>query len=146
MYCPSCGKEPLPGAAFCPNCGLQISAGSEPVSNRNSAARPQTGDGSRLAKGLTALLGGALAGACGLSAAGLLVVGAYLMFRFAQGAAVALPWFLAETLLIGAVRGGALLFIGLAILLAAVLLSIAAGTLVQGLKFLLRNPAETVNF
>ena len=146
MYCPSCGKELLPGAAYCPRCKLQISAGSETGLNQNQAARPQAGDGSRLAKGLTALLGGALAGACGLLAAGLLVVGAYLMLRFAQGAAVALPWFLAETLLIGAVRGGALLFIGLAILLAAVLLSIEAGTLVQGLKVLLRKSAETRAF
>ena len=68
------------------------------------------------------------------------------MLRFAQGTAVALPWFLAETLLIDTVSGGALLFIGLTILLAAVLLSIAAGTLVQGLKFLLRKPAEAVDF
>ena len=146
MYCPSCEKELLPGATFCPRCKLQISAGSEPVSDQNRAAHPQVGNGSRLAKGLTALLGGALAGACGLLAAGLLVVGAYLMFRFAQGTAVALPWFLAELLLIDTVSDGALLFIALTILLTAVLLSIAADTLVQRLKFLLRKPAETVDF
>ena len=56
-----------------------------------------------------------------------------------------LPWFLAEMLLIDAVSDGALMFIGLTILLAAVLLSIAAGTLVRGLKFLLRKPADTAD-
>ena len=56
-----------------------------------------------------------------------------------------LPWFLAEMLLIDAVSDGALMFIGLTILLAAVLLSIAAGTLVRGLKILLRKPADTAD-
>ena len=146
MYCPSCGNELLPGAAHCPYCKIPISTGSEPVSNQKKAVRPQVSGAPGLAKGLTALLGGVLAGPCGLSAAGLLVVGAHLIFRFAQGAAVALPWFLAETLFIDTVSDGALMFIGLTMLLAAVLLSIAAGTLVQELKFLLWNPAEAADF
>ena len=68
-------------------------------------------------------------------------VGAYLTYRFAQGMAV--PWFAANAPPMAAVRDGTRMVIGLTIWLAAVLLSIAAGTLVQGVKFLLRKPAET---
>ena len=54
---------------------------------------------------------------------------------------MAVPWFLAEALPIAAVDGGALMFSGVTVLLAAVLLAIAAGTLMQGLTFLLRKSA-----
>lgn len=146
MYCPSCGKELPPGAAHCPNCGAQISNDPGPASKQSGAAHSQAGGGLGLVNGLAALLGGALAGACGLSAAGFLVVGAYLIYRFAQGTAVAVPWFLANALPIAAVRDGALMFSGLTLLLTAVLLAIAAGTLVQGLKFLLRKSAQAAEF
>ena len=70
MYCSSCGKEVLPGTAHCPNCGVQISNEPEPVPKQNETVYPQAGGGLDIVKGLAALLGGALAGACGLSAAG----------------------------------------------------------------------------
>ena len=146
MYCSSCGKEVLPGTAHCPNCGVQISNEPEPVPKQNETVYPQAGGGLDIVKGLAALLGGALAGACGLSAAGLLVVGAYLIYQFAQGAAVAVPWFLAKALPIAAVSGGALMFSGVTVLLAAVFLAIAAGTLVQGVRFLLRKSASATDF
>ena len=146
MYCSLCGKELPPGAAHCPSCGVQISNGPEAVPKQNETAHPQADGGLDIVKGLAALLGGALAGACGLSAAGLLVVGAYLIYQFAQGAAVAVPWFLAKALPIAAVSGGALMFSGVTVLLAAVFLAIAAGTLVQGVRFLLRKSASATDF
>lgn len=141
MYCPSCGRELPSGAAHCPGCSVRISAGAAPAPAQDGTTRLQSGGGPGPVKGLAALLGGALAVACGLSAAGLLVVGACLLYCFAQGAAVALPWFLAEALPIAAVDSGALMFSGVTVLLAAVLLAIAAGTLMQGLTFLLRKSA-----
>ena len=146
MYCSSCGKNLLPGATHCPNCGVQISNAPEVVPKQNETAHPQADGGLDIVKGLAAILGGALAGACGLSATGLLVVGAYLIYQFAQGAAVAVPWFLAKALPIAAVSGGALMFSGVTVLLAAVFLTIAAGTLVQGVKFLLRKSASATAF
>ena len=141
MYCPSCGRELPSGAAHCPGCSVRISAGAAPAPAQDGTTRLQSGGGPGPVKGLAALLGGALALACGLSASGLLVVGACLLYCFAQGAAMAVPWFLAEALPIAAVDGGALMFSGVTVLLAAVLLAIAAGTLMQGLTFLLRKSA-----
>lgn len=87
-----------------------------------------------LAKGITIVLVGGLAGVCGIAATASFALACYLIYHFAKGVAVAIPWFLLNTLPVASVGGVPLLLSGLTALLVSLLLGMAAAALIHALR------------
>lgn len=145
MYCPSCGKELRRGVVYCPHCGAPVQIGRDDSEMWDGFANSLAQGSLGLAKGLTTVLCGGLAGACGIAAAGALILAGYLFYHFAKGLAVTIPWFLSNTLLVASVGGAPLLLSGLTALLVTLLLGMAAAALIRCLRGgLFRNGTGTV--
>ena len=132
MYCSSCGKEMHNTTDYCPHCGT--SAHTNNSRQWDDFADSLANGCLELAKGLLAVLCSALAGVCGIAAAGALTLAGYLIYHFATGAAIIIPWFLTDTTITASVGGPSLLLGGLTALLIAVLLGIAAAALIRFLR------------
>lgn len=144
MYCPSCGKKLRRGVVYCPHCGAPVQIGRDDSEMWDGFANSLAQGSLGLAKGLTTVLCGGLAGACGIAAAGALILAGYLFYHFAKGLAVTIPWFLSNTLPVASVGGAPLLLSGLTALLVTLLLGMAAAALIRCLRSrLFRSGGET---
>lgn len=134
MFCPFCGKEIRSGSAYCPHCGASVYTSSDNAQMWDGFANSLAKGSLGLAKGITIALIGGLAGVCGIAATISFALACYLIYRFAKGAAVMIPWFLANTLPIASVGGVPLLLSGLTALLVTLLLGMAATALFKCLR------------
>lgn len=134
MFCPSCGKEIRDGSVYCPYCGVPVHTSADNAQMWDGFADSLARGSLGLAKGITITLTGGLVGACGISAAVSFALACYLIYHFAKGAAVMIPWFLANTLPVSSVGGVPLLLSGLTALLVTLLLGMAAAALLQCIR------------
>lgn len=136
MYCVNCGKELKPEAEFCPKCGEQVvrhqPAGVSPELDymAQSLAKGSLG----AAKGLAAVLCAGMGIASLLAALAMFCISAYLVYHFAAGTAVAVPWFLLNALPFNSVSGAGLILGGATAALLAVLLGMAGASLLKCLS------------
>lgn len=134
MFCPSCGEEIRSGSVYCPYCSASVHNIPDNTWTRDKPVRLLAKCSLTLAKGFTAVLIGGLASASGLAAASSLVLACCLIYYFAKGMVVMVPWYMDSTLPISSVGGILLLFSGLTGLLIALLLGMASGSLFHCLK------------
>lgn len=137
MVCSNCGSGLRSKGSFCSRCGKKVYTDESQILKEGTF---------KLAKGFAGLLGIGFIMACGVSSAGLLGTACWLIYHFVQGTAAVIPEYFAATLPIASIEGVPLLFSGLTVMLAAVILAIAAYCLVQGLRAMNRKaPASAGN-
>lgn len=152
LYCRKCGERLKDGAAFCSRCGAPVPGGGPGTRERADwermhyegaetaryraeeyKAAGQWAAASSLskislaaAKGTAVFLMGAAALVCGLASAGLLVVSGYMLYCFASGSPILLPW-----LLTGGLTGASVLMGGIMAAFTAILSAAAAVSLAR---------------
>lgn len=134
MFCPSCGKEIRSGASYCPHCGRQVTVGAASTQVWDDFAGSLANGSLHLAKGFAYVLIGGIAGACGMAAAAAFFLACYLIYHFANGVAVAIPWFLAEALPVASIGGVSLQLSGITSLIVTLLLGMAAFALIRCIR------------
>lgn len=134
MFCSSCGKEIRNGSACCPHCGTPVHTVTDNAQMWDGFAESLAEGSLGVAKGIAAALIGGLAGVCGIAATASFVLACYLIYHFAKGTAVMIPWFLVNTLPVVSFGGIPLLLSGLTALLVALLLGMAAAALFKCLR------------
>ncbi len=144
MFCHSCGKEIRSGSVYCPHCGASVHNSPDNTWIQDKSVRLLAKCSLTLAKGFAAVLIGGLASVSGLAAASSLVLSCCLIYYFAKGMVVMVPWYMANTLPISSVGGILLLFSGLTGLLIALLLGMASGSLFHCLKTSFSKPTHGV--
>lgn len=122
-YCTRCGASLKESAAYCAHCGAPVSARRH-TAELNAAAELLASGSLTLAKGFAALLLGMLGSVTALAGAAMLATAVYLLYHFAAGTAVTLPWLFA-----GALTGAPLVAGGLMSVFIAALLGAAAGAI-----------------
>ena len=139
MFCPSCGKATRNGSVYCSHCGAPLYTSSDHAQIWGAFANFLAKASLRMAKGMTVVLIGGLAGTCGLAAIAALSLAGYLLYQFAKGLTVIVPWFLAGTLPVVSIGGVPLLLSGLTGLLVALLLGMAAAAMIRCLQTGMRS-------
>lgn len=142
MFCPSCGKEIRSSAAYCPHCGKQVTDGSASTQVWDDFAGSLANGSLHLAKGFAYVFIGSIAGACGMAAAVAFLLACYLIYHFANGVVVAIPWFLAEVLPVASIGSVSLLLSGITALIVALLLGMAAFALIRCIRSGFYGPAH----
>lgn len=145
MFCSLCGKEMRNDSAYCPHCGTPVHTNSDNAQMWDDFANSLAKGSLGLAKGITIALIGGLAGICGIAAIVSFTLACYLIYHFAKGAAVMIPWFLANTLPIASVGGVPLLLSGLTALLVTLLLGMAATALFKCLRSVFQGRKGTAH-
>lgn len=146
MFCSSCGKEIRSGTAYCPHCGTQVANGSVNTKVWDDFAGSMANGCMHLAKGFAYVLIGGTAVVCGLAAAAAAFLFAgYLVYHFAKGAAVAIPWLSSEVLPIASASGIPLLLSGMTALMVALLLGMAAFAIIRCIRTVFSKPIHSAD-
>lgn len=125
QYCVKCGKEIRKDAAFCPHCGQKLSSSASQMDDWSEFGNFLAHSSLGLAKGFLYLLMGGVVFACAVSGAGMLVIGATLLYHFATSGYFMLPAILVPEFGIEMLSGAPLVFGGVVSIFIALLFVIA---------------------
>lgn len=129
-YCTRCGAKLRNQACFCQECGAPVASNHPSFPGFCQNVAPLLTQYAQKAVKLFALLlmsGGSAA--CGLAALCLLGISAWILYQYAVGGAVLLPWLICNSL-----QGPALLMIGLMAAFIAVLLAAITSAFAQSVR------------
>lgn len=134
MVCSSCDKEISNDSVYCPHCGALVHTREDKVQMWDGVTNSLAEGCLCLVRGIATALIGSLSVICGIAATASFALACYLIYHFAEGVSVIIPWFLANTLPIASVSGVSLLLSGLTALLVTLLFGIAATVLFKCLR------------
>ena len=133
-YCVKCGKEFRSDAVFCPHCGERVPSTDITKSGWNELAESCIDLCQMILKLFLSLIIGGLIFACMLSGISALVVGGLFFYHFSTAGYILLPAFLASAFGIPVLSGGPLVFAGITILFIALLLIVAAVSMIRAIR------------
>ncbi len=129
-YCTRCGAKLRDKACFYQECGAPVSSAHPSFPGFCQNVAPLLAqDAQKAVKFFAILLIGGSSAACGLAALCLLGISAWILYQYAVGGTVLLPWLICNSL-----QGPGLLMVGLMAAFIVVLLAAITSALAQGVR------------